>query len=234
MSASTVQVKISGEFALFTRPEAKVERVSYPIPTPSAARNIMDSICWRPEMRWVVDSISILKPIHYISVRRNEVQSKISQTAVRSWIADPSKYEPLSAGAGKNTEGTPRNSIMLRDVAYIIAAHPIVFNRSGDNTPMKYTAMLQRRVEKGQCFQRPSLGCREFAADFGMPTSTDQPLDITEDLGRMLYDIVFRPDGNRAVFFDAKLLNGTMDTRPETVLQANPSREELLACSYKP
>ncbi len=228
-----VQLKIWGEFALFTRPEAKVERVSYPVPTPSAARNILDSICWRPEMRWIIDSISVLKPIHYMSVRRNEVQSKISQSAVNSWIADPAKYQPLAAGAGRDTEGTPRNSVLLRDVAYLISAHPVVFDRSGDNTPMKYASMLQRRIEKGQCFQRPSLGCREFAANFGPPDPSHHPVDLSEDLGRMLYDIVFRPEGNRAVFFDAKIEGGIMDTRPEIVLKANTNREELLTCSYK-
>jgi len=184
-------------------------------------------------MRWVVDSIAVLKPIRYISVRRNEVQSKISPPAVKSWIADPTKYEPLAAGAGKDTEGTPRNSILLSDVAYLIEAHPVVFDTKGDNIPMKYSSMLQRRVEKGQCFQRPSLGCREFAANFSIPSGEDKPLDLTEDVGRMLYDIVFRPDGNRAVFFDAKIAHGVMDTRPETVLGKHSSREELLSCSYK-
>jgi CRISPR-associated protein Cas5d len=232
MSTSIVKIKISGEFACFTRPEAKVERVSYPLPTPSAARNILDSICWRPEMRWIVTSISVLKPIRYMSIRRNEVQSKISPPSVKSWMADPSKYEPLAAGAGANSDGTPRNTLLLRDVAWIIEAQAVVFDKSGDNTPMKYVAMMQRRVEKGQCFQRPSLGCREFAADFSLAAETDQPAPITEDLGRMLYDVVFRPDGNRAIFFDARLTRGVMDTRPEVVLK-DDARQEVLQCSYK-
>lgn len=233
MSTQTVRVKISGEFACFTRPEAKVERVSYPVPTPSAARNILDSICWRPEMRWIVTSISVLKPIRYISIRRNEVQSKISPSTVKGWMADPSKYEPLAAGAGANSDGTPRNSLLLRDVAYIVEAYPVVFDKSGDNTPTKYSSMLERRVEKGQCFQRPSLGCREFAADFSMPEAADKPEPITEDLGRMLYDIIFEADNNRAVFFDAKLVDGVMDTQPESVLTTDTRREEVLRCSYK-
>ncbi len=233
MISNTVQVRISGEFACFTRPEAKVERVSYPVPTPSAARNILDSICWRPEMRWIVTSISVLKPIHYISVRRNEVQSKISPASVKSWMEEPAKYEPLAAGAGANTDGTPRNSLLLRDVAYLIEAYPLVFNRSGDNTPMKYAAMLERRVEKGQCFQRPSLGCREFAADFRSPSDKDKVELVNEDLGRMLYEIVFRPQGNKAVFFNAKLVNGVLDTRPEIALPTEETREEVMKCSYK-
>jgi CRISPR-associated protein Cas5d len=233
MISNTVQVRISGELACFTRPEAKVERVSYPMPTPSAARNILDSICWRPEMRWIVTSISLLKPIRYLSVKRNEVQSKISPASVKSWMEEPSKYEPLAAGAGANTDGTPRNSLLLRDVAYLIEAYPIVFNRTGDNTPMKYAAMLERRVEKGQCFQRPSLGCREFAADFRQPSDNDKVEPINEDLGRMLYEIVFRPEGNRAVFFNAKLVNGVLDTRPEIALPTQETREEVMKCSYK-
>lgn len=228
-----IRLKISGEFACFTRPEAKVERVSYPLPTPSAARNILDSICWRPEMRWIVTGIEVLKPIRYVSIRRNEVQSKISPLTVRNWMSDVSRYEPLAAGAGANSDGTPRTSLLLRDVAYIIEAYPVVFDKSGDNSPAKYISMLSRRIEKGQCFQRPSLGCREFAADFSLPTSDDTPISHNENLGRILYDIVFRPEGNRAVFFDAKLASGVMDTRPEIVLADHALRQEVLQCSYR-
>ena len=233
MSIPSIRVKISGEFACFTRPETKVERVSYPLMTPSAARNILDAICWRPEMRWVITSISVLKPIRYISVLRNEVQSKLSPASVKKWMADPSKYEPLAAGAGANTEGTPRNSVLLRDVAYVVEASPLVFDTSGDNTPAKYVAMMQRRVAKGQCYHRPALGCREFAADFAPPSEGDRPLPISADFGRMLYDIAFLPKTNRATFFEAHLENGVMDTRPEVVLKDNARRQEVLQCSYK-
>ncbi len=232
MQANTVRLKISGDFACFTRPEAKVERVSYPLPTPSAARNILDAICWKPEMRWVVTGITLLKPIKYGSIRRNEVQSKVSPGTVKRWMADPSQYQPLAAGAGAGTDGTPRNTLLLRDVAYVVEAYPLVFNASGDNTPQKYSAMLMRRAEKGQCHQQPSLGCREFAARFE-PANGDPPHPVTEDLGRMLYDIVFRPEGNRPIFFSARLENGVMDTRPETVLPEGAQREEVLKCSYK-
>jgi CRISPR-associated protein Cas5d len=201
--------------------------------TPSAARNILDAICWRPEMRWVVTSISVLNPIRYISVLRNEVQSKISPASVKKWMAHPETYEPLAAGAGANTEGTPRNSVLLRDVAYIVEAFPLVFNTNGDNTPAKYVAMMQRRVSKGQCYQRPALGCREFAADFFPPSDGDRPQSLNEDLGRMVYDIAFLPEGNRAMFFNAKLENGVMDTRPEVVLEDDARRQEVLQCSYK-
>jgi len=184
-------------------------------------------------MRWVVTSISVLNPIRYISVLRNEVQSKISPASVKKWMAHPETYEPLAAGAGANTEGTPRNSVLLRDVAYIVEAFPLVFNTNGDNTPAKYVAMMQRRVSKGQCYNRPALGCREFAADFSPPSDGDRPQPITEDLGRMVYDIAFLPDGNRAMFFNAKLENGVMDTRPEVALEDDARRQEVLQCSYK-
>jgi CRISPR-associated protein Cas5d len=232
MTQPIVRIKIHGEMACFSRPEAKVERMSYALPTPSAARNILDAICWKPEMRWIVTGIEVLKPIRYFSVRRNEVQSKIAPTSVKRWIGDPSTYEPLLAGAGSGTDGTPRNSLVLRDVAYVIEAYPRVFDSTGENVPQKYAAMLLRRVEKGQCFQRPSLGCREFAAHFEPVNGSEVPQPITEDLGRMLYDIVFRPEGNRPVFFSARLENGRMDTRPESVV-APRDREEVLKCSYK-
>ena len=119
----------------------------------------------------------------------------------------------------------------MRDVAYLIEAYPLVFNAGGDNTPQKYSAMLMRRAEKGQCYQQPSLGCREFAARFE-PANGDPPQPVSEDLRRMLYDIVFRPEGNRPIFFSARLDNGVMDTRPETVLP-EAQREEVLKCSYK-
>jgi CRISPR-associated protein Cas5d len=184
-------------------------------------------------MRWVVTSISVLNPIRYISVLRNEVQSKLSLASVKKWMTHPETYEPLVAGAGSNTEGTPRNSVLLSDVAYIVEAFPLVFNNNGDNTPAKYVAMMQRRVAKGQCYQRPALGCREFAANFSPPLDGDTPQLINENFGRMVYDIGFLPEGNRATFFNAKLENGVMDTRPEVVLDDEARRQEVLQCSYK-
>jgi CRISPR-associated protein Cas5d len=233
MIQETVRIKVWGDFACFTRPEAKVERASYPLPTPSAARNILDSICWKPEMRWVVTSITLLKPIKYGSVRRNELQSKIAPGSVKKWMAEPSSYEPVLAGAGVNTDATPRNTLLLRDVAYVIEAYPLVYERGTDNTPQKYISMLLRRAEKGQCYQQPAFGCREFAAHFERASATEAAQPVTEDLGRMLYDIVFRPNANRPVFFSARLQDGVMDTRPEVVLQDPSTREELLGCSYR-
>jgi CRISPR-associated protein Cas5d len=184
-------------------------------------------------MRWIVTSIAVLKPIRLMSVLRNEVQSKLSPVAVKRWMRDGTTFEPLIAGAGNGTDGTPRNTTLLRDVAYWIDAYPQVFDDSGDNTPVKYVEMMRRRVEKGQCFQRPYLGCREFAAEFGPPCEDDRPIEDSMAIGRMLYDIAFLVDGNRAAFFEARLENGVMETRPEIVLADEGRRQEVLECSYK-
>ena len=228
-----IRVRVAGQFACFTRPETKVERFTYPVMTPSAARNVLDSICWRPEMRWIVTRITVLKPIRTMSILRNEVQSKLSPGAVKKWMRDPAQFAPIIAGAGQGTDGTPRNTTLLCDVAYWIDAYPHVFDTSGDNTPAKYVAMMQRRVDKGQCFQRPYLGCREFAAEFSVPLPEDKPIAESMEIGRMLYDIAFLPEGNRAAFFDAKLANGVLETIPEQVLPEETRRAEVLQCSYK-
>lgn len=233
MSTLGIRVRVSGQFACFTRPETKVERFTYPVMTPSAARNILDSICWRPEMRWIVTRITVLKPIRTMSVLRNEVQSKLSPSTVKKWMRDPTQFEPLVAGAGQGTDSTPRNSTLLCDVAYWIDAYPLIFNASGDNKPAKYVAMMQRRVEKGQCFQRPYLGCREFAAEFSPPFTDDLPIEASMEIGRMLYDIAFSPDGNRATFFNARLVKGVLETDPQVVLEELIRREEVLQCSYR-
>jgi CRISPR-associated protein Cas5d len=228
-----IRIKVSGDYACWTRPENKVERVSYECMTPSAARNILDAICWRPEMRWIVTSVSVLKPVKFQALRRNEVQSKVTAENLRKAITDPSGFKQMVAGAGSD-EVTQRNTLALRDVAYVIEAYPHVFEPTADNHPVKYVSMFNRRVEKGQCFYRPALGCREFAADFQPTSSTDLPLaSVNIDMGRMLYDIIFRPAGNRAVFFEALVRNGVLDTRPEQAISETKLREEVLACSSR-
>src|SRR5690606_30828737 len=162
-------------------PEAKVERVSYEVMTPSGARGILDAIMWRPEMRWVIQRIEVLKPIRWISFRRNEVQSKIAPGAVARWIKDPTTYEPLAAGAG-SSEATPRATLALRDVAYVVEAIPIVYNRNGDNSPRKYIEMLKRRVEKGQHHHMPVLGVREFPATVELEMEGERPISESRAL----------------------------------------------------
>jgi CRISPR-associated protein Cas5d len=237
MNNHRVRVKVSGNFACFSRPEMKVERVSYEMITPSAARGVLDAILWKPEMRWHILKVEVLKPIRFQALKRNEIQSKITISGpqgINTWRADTSKYQPQSAGAGSN-EATPRNTLALKDVAYIIEAEPIIFDPSGNNPPQKYIEMLNRRVEKGQCFHRPCLGCREFAADFELPDGKEQPIEDTRDMGLMLYDIIFDPAGgnNQPVFFHAVMKKGILDTCIHHALTDESLRKEVLSCSCK-
>ena len=150
-------------------------------------------------------------------------------------MSDPGSYRPLAAGAGEDTDGTPRNTLALRDVSYIIEAFPHVYQPTAEDTPIKYMAMFNRRVEKGQCFHRPALGCREFAAAFELPSESEKPVPDTIPIGRMLYDIIFRNGGedNRAIFFEAVLENGILDTHPDRAIPDETIRKELLACSSR-
>lgn len=235
MSPPHVRVKVSGPYACFTRPEAKVERMSYEVPTPSAARGLLDAILWKPEMRWHIRRIEVLSPIRFIALKRNEVQSKIAPGSVRKWMSDAASYAPLAAGAGSQ-EATPRNTLALRDVAYVIEAEPIVFGDAAANPPIKYVEMFNRRVARGQCFTQPYFGCREFAARFEPPSPEERPIEETRDLGLMLYDIAFNPDQGsyRPVFFQARLERGVILTEAAAVLPDEALRKEVLACSCKP
>ena len=248
---STVRLLVAGDFACFTRPENKAERTSYPMPTPSAARNILDAICFKPEMRWIVTSVSLARHPRStaqtpalpqtIALKRNEVQSTIGPNSVSAWMRDTSTYRPLAAGAGADTDGTPRMTMALKNVAYIIEAYPHIFHANGgENTPQKYVAMFERRAAKGQCFSQPYLGCREFAAEFRLAADQDEVVRVLHPadpeglpLGRMLYDIAVTPAGRKPVFFEARLKDGVMDTRPDVVLHDKTLREEVLACSYR-
>lgn len=233
-NGSVVRVRVSGPLACYSRPEMKVERVSYDVMTPSAARGALDAILWRPEMRWIVRRIEVLRPIRFASFRRNEVQSKVAPASVKKWMRDGAEYRPQPAGAGCG-DATPRNTLALRDVAYVVEAEPLVYEPNGENNPAKYAGMFRRRVEKGQCFHRPYLGCREFAADFAPPDSSEKPIPETRDLGLMLYDIVFTKGGktNRPVFFGARLVDGVLDTSPEQAIPEEDQRKEALLCSCK-
>jgi CRISPR-associated protein Cas5d len=186
-------------------------------------------------MRWIVTRIVALKPVRFQSIRRNELQSKTAPGSLGKWMKDPASYQPLAAGAGEDTDGTPRNTLALRDVSYIIEAFPHVYEPNPEDTPTKYMAMFNRRVERGQCFHQPALGCREFACRFELPDGNEKPAPDTIQIGRMLYDIIFRGGGerNRAIFFDAALANGTLDSHPDRAIPDESVRRELLACSSK-
>lgn len=233
-----VRVRVSGDWACFSRPELKVERVTYQCMTPSAARGVFEAICWHPQFRWVITQIEVLKPVRYQSVNRNEVQKKIPAGNIAGWMRDPGSRKPFYADARGREDGenaTPRSTLALRDVAYNITARAMVDgpNLRPDDTPEKYAAMFERRVEKGQCFSRPYLGCREFAADFQPVDPAEQPVGDTMELGLMLYDIVFSADDrnpNEAVFFSARIERGVIVTDPAVVFSDDAQREWLLSC----
>jgi len=208
-----LSVKVWGEFACFTRPEMKVERVSYPVPTASAARGILEAIFWKPEFAWQVQEVWVLKPIRYYSILRNEVNTRASERTARRWEAE-------GGGFDATADRAQRHTLALREVAYLIRAEVEVLPGL-DHHPAKFRDQFRRRVQRGQCFSRPYLGCREFAACFAEPDGTETPVDITMDLGLMLLDLDYAPDGSgrgTPRFFDARLERGIV-RYPARVLQ---------------
>lgn len=210
----SVKVEVWGDYALFTRPELKVERVSYDVMTPSAARGIMDAIYWHPGMRWIIDKIYLLKPIQFTNIRRNEVSEKLSVAKAR---------QVMTSGEGdlylcRQDCIQQRAAMILKDVHYIIEAH---FELTEKATPSdnegKFCDIIRRRLEKGQCFHQPYFGTREFPAHFcqwrGGDPETAYPDDVRE-LGLMLYDMDYSdPNNIHPQFFRATLRRGILDVR---------------------
>ena len=204
-------LEVSGDFACFTRPEMKVERVSYDVITPSAARAVFESILWKPAIRWEIRKIEVLNPVRWVSVRRNEVASKIS---VRNAQA------AMSQGKGQlglyiEDDRQQRAGLFLRDVAYRLHAEMHPTGEEARSNPAKFREMFLRRAEKGQCVNQPYLGCREFAARYRLITNPDgEPPALAEsrDLGWMLYDMDFATlDDPKPRFFRAEMQNGVID-----------------------
>lgn len=221
-------LEVSGPYACFTRPEMKVERVSYDVTTPSAARAIFEAILWKPAIRWRISKIEILNPIRWISIRRNEVGKTAS---------------PRSSGIFIENERQQRAGLLLRDVKYRLHGEfdfippekrAVVNNPTpewikdpaekemlkkkdtrSDETQAKYASMFERRAGKGQCFNQPYLGCREFSCDFRLVKSSDPiaaPIDETRDLGWMLYDMDFsNPKNVKPMFFRPRIEHGVID-----------------------
>lgn len=212
-----IRLHVWGGFACFTRPEMKVERVSYDVMTPSAARGMLEAVHWKPAIAWVVDCIHVLKPIRFQSFRRNEVGAKISSTT-----AERARQRGDTTGLGLvvEEERQQRAATLLVNVGYVIEAHfTLTARATAEDTPAKHAAMFQRRAAAGQCFHRPCLGTREFAADFAL-IAADDPLPRSElpedqrhrDLGWMLHDIDFA-DGATSRFFRARLTDGVLDVQ---------------------
>jgi CRISPR-associated protein Cas5d len=188
----------------------KVERVSYPVMTPSAARGVLEAIFWKPEFRWRITAVWVLRPIRYFSIQRNEINHVQSERAARLWQREGGGYDAASTDEPKNR--TQRHTLGLRDVAYLVEAQ-VELKPHADADPAKYRDQFRRRVRDGRCFATPFLGCREFSASFAEPDGAEQPIDVTDNLGRMLLDLDYAPDrSGRGIprFFDAYLERGVL------------------------
>jgi len=211
-----VKLHIWGDYACFTRPEMKVERVSYDVITPSAARGVLEAVHWKPAIRWVVDTIHVLNPIRFTSIRRNEVGAKIPAGSVKSAMR---RGDTNGLGLAVDDNRQQRAATVLVNPAYLIEAHFELTDKAGEgDTAAKHIAMFNRRAAAGQCFHRPYLGTREFAANFALaeadlPASTLPGDQRNRDLGWMLHDIDHANE-HTPYFFRAALVDGVMTVPP--------------------
>ena len=208
-----VKVRVWGDYALFSRPEMKVERCSYDVMTPSAARGILDAIFWHPGLKWKIDRIHVVRPIQFTSVRRNEVKSKISASSVLQAYNGGDKPLYISTKA----DIVQRASLLLRDVEYVIEAHFQMTDQANEtDNPGKFKDIIMRRLRRGECFHMPYFGCREFPAHFSLCEEDEirTAYDGVEekDLGFMLYDMDFSdPENIQPMFFRAVMRRGVVD-----------------------
>ena len=214
MNYAPVHVCVWGKFACFTRPEMKVERVSYEVMTPSAARGVLESIFWKPEFSWQIREIRVLKPIRYFSILRNEVNNRANYASAQRRLRGEDAFYA-------DEDRSQRHTLCLRDVAYTIVASIIV--RPGlEDEEVKYRDQFHRRVKRGQCHNMPYLGCREFTAHFGPEPPQEKDIhlqNITADLGQMLFDLDYEEDRSgrgKPRFFHARLNGGILHI-PETL-----------------
>lgn len=213
-----IRVEVWGDLACFTRPEFKVERVSYDVITPSAARGILDSIYWHPGLKWVVDKIYVLSPIEFTNFKRNEVKSKISGNKVVS---------AMNAGTSDiymdtTSERTQRTTMALKNVHYVIEAHfEMTKNKNDSDSPAKFDSISKRRLRKGQCYTEPYFGCREFPVRFKEWEDDEIPvIPVTKDLGYMLYDMDYSNGQNISPqFFRAVMKNGVIDVSSSELMR---------------
>lgn len=218
MVEATFDIKVGGEFGCFTRPEFKAERVSYPVITPSAARGLCEAIFWKPEVRWEIREIQVLKPLSQTALLRNEISDR--QGNAPFFVEDRRQQ---------------RASLVLTDVEYLIRAEMILRSHAADPLA-KYKDQFRRRLERGQCHHTPCLGTREFAAWFEPTTGSEAPVSLDLNVGPMLFEIAYREDPNRpetefhrhgssgrrvargyteALFFPAELKGGVLTVPPE-------------------
>jgi len=205
LHSSDLHVVVDGDFACFTRPEMKVERVSYPLMTPSAARGVLESIFWKPQFRWEVREIWVLNPVRWFSMVRTERKYKSSPHIAMMWAANRGNYSRLQ-------QYTLRHTLGLRNVRYLIRAR-MTITAGCQSQEIAFRDQFRRRVSQGACFQCPYLGCREFIAGFSPRSGKEQPIAWTEALGLVLRDLRYVPgDSGRAqpVFFPAVVTDGVL------------------------
>ncbi len=210
MNDHRISLRVWGDYACFTRPEMKVERVSYPVMTPSAARGMLEAVFWVPQIHYVIDTIHVIKRGCWFSFRRNEVTKVIQLGDVKTWMVAPEKFKPIQADDSgskllpkRESTRAQRNMLARCDVEYLITAE-VRLTGIGKDSPhglTKYLEEIKRRARSGKCFHRPSFGVREFAADFEYEADPQAALarraqelgtDVqaySEDLGLMLYDV---------------------------------------------
>ncbi len=213
-----IQVEVWGDYALFTRPELKVERVSYDVMTPSAARGIVEAIYWHPGLRWHIDRVHVMSPISFTNIRRNEVKDKISAANVRSVMNGTNR--PLAIYTGESIQ--QRASMVLTNVRYVIDAHFTMTDKANPtDSEGKFIDIARRRLERGQCYHQPCFGCREFPANFRAWQGGAVPaIPETRPLGIMLYDMDYsNPRDIQPMFFMAELTNGVLEVAGKEVLR---------------
>lgn len=205
----SIKMEVWGEYACFTRPEMKVERVSYDVPTPSAARGMVESVYYHPGLKWHVDKIYVCKPIRFTNILRNEVASKIS---VRNVLTEANGKK--RSYIDRNADIQQRATTMLRNVHYVIEAHFEMTDKANpSDNPGKFQDIVKRRLRSGQAYMQPYLGCRECTAHFRLWEGGDIPtIDETRDLGYMLYDMEYSDLENiQPMFFRAQMVHGVID-----------------------
>lgn len=211
-----IKILIEGDYALFSRPEMKVERVSYDVPTPSALVGLISSVYWHPGIKYIIDSIHVLKPIQFVNIRRNEITEKLLPSAVKK------QMDGLTDDISIYTKEciSQRASLLLKDVRYGVEAHfELTGEKDEEQTPEKCYSILRRRLNKGQYFAAPCLGCREFPARVTLTEEIPaSPITGDTDLGYMLYDLQYQKDNDgRALdsadprFYRPHMVDGVID-----------------------
>lgn len=212
----SMQIEVWGSYACFSRPEMKTERVSYDVMTPSAARGLVEAIFWHPGLRYTIDKIYVLRPIRFTNIRRNEVKA----TLLASSVLAAAKGGTMPV-LNPSQEIQQRAAMVLRDVHYVIECHFDMTNKaSPSDNPGKFQDMLRRRTQSGSCYHTPYFGCREFPASFREWRGGEIPaIDLTQDLGWMLYDLDYTdPQNIQPQFFRARLEHGVLDCRNVEVI----------------